>query len=71
MANTASALGFAHRLNTSVPLAIVGGYGNGGGREHTAYVGLGGECWKREGAGHGGDRSGRRRGAFGAGDVRT
>jgi hypothetical protein len=36
-------LGFAHRLNTSIPLNIVGGYGNGGGREHTAYVGLGGE----------------------------
>jgi autotransporter adhesin len=35
--------GFAHRLNTSMPLSIVGGYGNGGGNEHTAYVGLGGE----------------------------
>jgi autotransporter adhesin len=35
--------GFAHRLNTSTALAIVGGYGNGGGREHTGYVGLGGE----------------------------
>ena len=30
-------------LNTSMPLSIVGGYGNGGGNEHTAYVGLGGE----------------------------
>jgi autotransporter adhesin len=35
--------GFAHRLNTSMPLSIVGGYGNGGGTQHTAYVGLGGE----------------------------
>ena len=35
--------GFAHRLNTSVPLSLVGGYGNGGGREHTGYVGIGGE----------------------------
>ncbi len=35
--------GFAHRLNTGIPLSIVGGYGNGGGREHTAYVGIGGE----------------------------
>jgi autotransporter adhesin len=35
--------GFAHRLNTSIPLSIVGGYGNGGGREHTGYVGFGGE----------------------------
>jgi trimeric autotransporter adhesin len=24
-------------------LRIVGGYGNGGGKEHTAYFGLGGE----------------------------
>jgi autotransporter adhesin len=35
--------GFAHRLKTSVPLSIVGGYGNGGGTQHTAYVGVGGE----------------------------
>jgi len=35
--------GFAHRLNTGMPLSIVGGYGNGGGTQHTAYVGLGGE----------------------------
>ena len=34
---------FAHRLNTGIPLSIVGGYGNGGGSEHTGYVGLGGE----------------------------
>ena len=26
-----------------LPLAFIGGYGNGGGREHTAYLGLGGE----------------------------
>ena len=37
-------VGFQHRLNTAVPLSIVGGYGNGGGREHTAYLGFGGEC---------------------------
>lgn len=36
-------VGFAHRLNTAIPLSVVGGYGNGGGREHTAYVGFGGE----------------------------
>jgi len=35
--------GFAHRLHTSTPLTIVGGYGNGGGTQHTAYVGFGGE----------------------------
>lgn len=35
--------GFAHRLRTAMPLNVVGGYGNGGGVEHTAYVGLGGE----------------------------
>jgi trimeric autotransporter adhesin len=35
--------GFAHRLKTGVPLSIVGGYGNGGGTQHTAYVGVGGE----------------------------
>jgi len=26
-----------------MPLNVVGGYGTGGGTEHTAYVGLGGE----------------------------
>jgi trimeric autotransporter adhesin len=36
-------VGFAYRLHTSMPFNVVGGYGNGGGREHTAYVGLGGE----------------------------
>ncbi len=36
-------IGCAHWLNTGVPLSVVVGYGNGGGREHTAYVGLGGE----------------------------
>ena len=36
-------VGFQHRLNTAIPLSIVGGYGNGGGREHTAYIGFGGE----------------------------
>jgi trimeric autotransporter adhesin len=35
--------GFAHRLYTDTPLNIVGGYGNGGGNQHTAYVGVGGE----------------------------
>jgi autotransporter adhesin len=35
--------GFAHRLYTATPLNIVGGYGNGGGVQHTGYVGLGGE----------------------------
>ena len=35
--------GFAHRLNTAMPLSVVGGYGNGGGTEHTGYVGIGGE----------------------------
>jgi trimeric autotransporter adhesin len=34
---------FSHRLNTRMPLAFVGGYGNGGGRDHTGYIGLGGE----------------------------
>jgi trimeric autotransporter adhesin len=34
---------FSHRLNTPRPLAFVGGYGNGGGRDHTGYIGLGGE----------------------------
>jgi len=34
---------FAHRLNTAIPMALVGGYGNGGGTEHTGYVGLMGE----------------------------
>jgi autotransporter adhesin len=36
-------VGFAYRLHTSMPLNVVGGYGNGGGNQHTAYVGLGGE----------------------------
>jgi hypothetical protein len=35
--------GFQHRLHTDIPLSIVGGYGNGGGREHAVYVGFGGE----------------------------
>jgi autotransporter adhesin len=35
--------GVAHRLNTAIPLSVIAGYGNGGGVEHTAYVGLGGE----------------------------
>ena len=35
--------GFAHRLPIGTPLSFIGGYGNGGGREHTGYVGLGGE----------------------------
>jgi autotransporter adhesin len=33
----------SYRFNTSVPLAFVGGYGNGGGVENTGYVGLQGE----------------------------
>lgn len=36
-------VGFGNRLNTAMPLSIVGGYGNGGRREQTAYVGVGGE----------------------------
>ena len=40
---TGFGFGFAHRLHTSMPLSIVGGYGNGGGTQHTAYVGMGGE----------------------------
>ena len=36
-------VGFAYRLRTSMPLNVVGGYGNGGGKEHTAYVGFGSE----------------------------
>ncbi|MEH2609129.1 hypothetical protein [Bradyrhizobium sp. AZCC 1693] len=36
-------VGFAYRLRTSMPLNVVRGYGNGGGKEHTAYVGFGGE----------------------------
>jgi autotransporter adhesin len=36
-------VGFAHRLNTAMPFTVVGGYGNGGGTEHTAYLGVGGE----------------------------
>ena len=35
--------GFAYRLHAPIPLNVVGGYGNGGGNQHTAYVGLGGE----------------------------
>ena len=35
--------GVAHRLNTSMPLDLIAGYGNGGGTQHTAYVGVGGE----------------------------
>ncbi|RAI29226.1 adhesin, partial [Rhodoplanes elegans] len=35
--------GMAHRLTTTTPLAVVAGYGNGGGTDHTGYVGLGGE----------------------------
>jgi autotransporter adhesin len=35
--------GLAYRLNTTVPLALIGGYGNGGGVENTGYVGLQGE----------------------------
>ena len=31
---------FAHRLNTAIPMALVGGYGNGGGTEHTGMSGL-------------------------------
>ena len=38
---TKCGFGFAYRLHTAMPLNIVGG--NGGGNEHTAYVGLGGE----------------------------
>jgi hypothetical protein len=34
---------FAHRLNTSTPLAITGAYGNGGGSAHIGRVGLMGE----------------------------
>jgi hypothetical protein len=33
--------GFACRLHASMPLNVVGGYGNDGGNQHTAYVGLG------------------------------
>ena len=36
-------VGSADRFNTNVPLAFVGGYGNGGGTENTGYVGLQGE----------------------------
>ena len=42
--------GFAYRLYTDMPLTVVGGYGNGGGNQHTAYVGLGGSS---EGKPHG------------------
>jgi hypothetical protein len=36
-------LSFAHRLNTSVPIAITAAYGNGGGSAHVGRVGLMGE----------------------------
>ena len=35
--------GVAHRLNVNMPLDLIAGYGNGGGNQHTAYVGVGGE----------------------------
>jgi hypothetical protein len=31
---------FAHRLNTSMPVYLSGGYGNGGGHEHVGRVGF-------------------------------
>jgi trimeric autotransporter adhesin len=34
---------FAHRLDTAIPIALMAGYGNGGGTEHTGYVGIMGE----------------------------
>jgi hypothetical protein len=34
---------FAHRLNTAMPLAIIGGYGSAGSAQQTAYIGFGGE----------------------------
>jgi hypothetical protein len=36
-------LSFAHRLNTSVPVAVTAAYGNGGGNAHVGRVGLMGE----------------------------
>jgi trimeric autotransporter adhesin len=36
-------LSFAHRLNTSVPIAVTAAYGNGGGSAHVGRVGLMGE----------------------------
>lgn len=40
---TGVGFGVNHRLNTSVPLYISGGYSNGGGLQHLGRVGLGGE----------------------------
>jgi trimeric autotransporter adhesin len=40
---TGVGFGVNHRLNTSIPLYISGGYANGGGIQHTVRVGLGGE----------------------------
>jgi hypothetical protein len=36
-------ISFAHRLNTSMPIAITAAYGNGGGSAHVGRVGLMGE----------------------------
>ncbi|HEV7408157.1 MAG TPA: hypothetical protein VGO01_06710 [Bradyrhizobium sp.] len=36
-------LSFAHRLNTSVPIAVTAAYGNGGGSAHVGRVGMMGE----------------------------
>jgi trimeric autotransporter adhesin len=40
---TGLGFGVAHRLPAAVPLDLIAGYGNGGGNQHTGYVGLGGE----------------------------
>jgi autotransporter adhesin len=40
---TGLGFGVAHRLNLNIPLDVIAGYGNGGGNQHTAYVGVGGE----------------------------
>lgn len=40
---TGFGLSLAYRLNTTVPIAVVGGYGSGGGVENTGHVGLQGE----------------------------
>jgi hypothetical protein len=40
---TGVGVAFAHRLDTAIPMALMAGYGNGGGIEHTGYVGLMGE----------------------------
>ena len=40
---TGVGFGVNHRLNTSIPLYISGGYANGGGLQHLGRVGLGGE----------------------------